>query len=438
MTNCHHTNHRRGAAVALRSLSVGAGERHPLGYDPASAGQVDYRELVDRSPAPCFETDAAGSCVYVNGAWCELSGLTVEESLGLGWLAAVDPDDAHALRPRRSAAIARGEPYSQRFRVRRADGSVRHLHTCTDPITDSFGEVTGWLGWVQDETPRHELIAAVAERDAMIAAVFDQSATGMVVVDLHHEIVRANPRFCRWIGLSESELVGLPAYSFVAPEEHAESRSRFRAVVAGHTLGPAQRTLVASDGTRHPVWTTVAPIRDADGKPYLGVVTLTEFAERHRHERHLLHLAHHDPLTGLPNRRALDRWIADTPARGAVVIDLDGFKALNDRHGHAVGDAALVQVADRLRSCVAQSDLLCRLGGDEFLVLLRETGRGDVAGLVQRIAVEFGRPFLVDGHVVALGATMGVAEGDGTTLDLAVMADDDLYRNKAQRGSIPW
>jgi diguanylate cyclase (GGDEF)-like protein len=114
-----------------------------------------------------------------------------------------------------------------------------------------------------------------------------------------------------------------------------------------------------------------------------------------------------------------------------VLIDLDGFKAINDAHGHHFGDQTLVQVAERLRHCVRHSDLLCRFGGDEFLVLLAEAPPGATDALVARIAGAFEEPFAIDGRQVDLSASVGVATGTTDIATLAIEADADLYRTRS-------
>jgi diguanylate cyclase (GGDEF)-like protein/PAS domain S-box-containing protein len=391
---------------------------------------VDYRALVQRSPAPCFESDADGHCVFVNLAWCELTGLSYESSLGLGWMSVVLPEDAAEMEQTRPEHIAGGESYEQRYRVRTPDGEVHHLHVETHPLRFE-GELRGWLGWISDETMSLALVDAVAERDALLQAVFDHCGAALVVVGTDSRVVRANARFCEWMGAAEEELIGKVGFSMITPEQEDASRDRIEAALAGERPAPVHRTLVSGDGREIPVWSTIAPIAVDDGEPRLLVATMTEFADRFRHELHLRHLAHHDPLTGLPNRRALDQWASASAAEAAVLIDLDSFKAVNDAHGHHFGDQILVQVAERLRHCVRHSDLLCRFGGDEFLVLLAEAPPGATDALVERIAEAFEEPFAIDGRRVDLGASVGVAAGTTDIATLAIEADADLYRTKS-------
>lgn len=394
---------------------------------PAPGAAVDYRELVEHSPSPCFETYADGTCTYVNRAWTVLSGLSREQSMGLGWTRAVLSDDLPGLMRNRPAQVAAGRRYEQRFRIRSPDGLVRSMHVVTHPVR-AAGRLTGWLGWLTDVTRAESLQSAVAERDALVQAVFDSSAAGLVVIDAETRIVKANAVFCEWMGASEAELIGEIGFDLLTPAQQDESRSRVTAALGGMPQEPIHRTLVAADGREIHLWTAIAPIPDTD--PLLLVVNLTEFTSRVHRETQLEHRANHDPLTGLPNRHALEEWTGRTDPAAAVLIDLNGFKEVNDNHGHESGDRALAEVAARLQQCVRHADLICRYGGDEFLVLLADAPPGATDALLARIAEAFRRPFRIGRLSVTLSAAVGVAQGEYSVSELARAADRDLYLRK--------
>ncbi|MEK0083561.1 diguanylate cyclase domain-containing protein [Benzoatithermus flavus] len=185
--------------------------------------------------------------------------------------------------------------------------------------------------------------------------------------------------------------------------------------------------------------------RAADGRPARIVGLSADITARKEAELRLEHLALHDPLTGLPNRRALaealDHAIARARRTGqpvaVLVLDLDGFKAVNDRHGHPAGDAALVEVADRLRRTVRRSDIVARLGGDEFAVVAGELkGPAPVLRLARRIVAALTTPMRLEAAEVPIGVSIGVAffPGDGETPeDVLGHADRALYAAKRDR-----
>lgn len=161
-------------------------------------------------------------------------------------------------------------------------------------------------------------------------------------------------------------------------------------------------------------------------------------AELRRSEEQLRHLAYHDPLTGAANR-ALFMDQAQSRNTGpftVLYLDLDGFKPVNDRFGHASGDALLVEVVHRLRTETRDTDLVARLGGDEFAILLApDATAGDAEHLRDRLATRLNDPFTIDGQPVTIGVSIGTASRDAGTHDPASVlrrADEDMYRAKAR------
>jgi len=162
-------------------------------------------------------------------------------------------------------------------------------------------------------------------------------------------------------------------------------------------------------------------------------------AQRDRAENALQHQATHDPLTGLPNRREfhtqLERLTRDRQHPAILFCDLDRFKAVNDRYGHAGGDELLNQVAQRLRNSVRAQDLVCRYGGDEFVVVLPDVASSELETTRRRIDLVLSEPFQLEGQAVVVGASIGaaVATVNGSPADLVTVADHAMYDQKLRR-----
>ena len=166
----------------------------------------------------------------------------------------------------------------------------------------------------------------------------------------------------------------------------------------------------------------------------------------------LEHIAHHDTLTGLPNRQLLADRMKQALARAqrsqghvaVLFLDLDGFKPINDQYGHEVGDAALCAVADRLSENIRSADTLARVGGDEFVILLSDMGdhaRTAVASVASKCLGVFQSPFVIHEHSCRLGTSIGIALGDGQCSPdkLLIAADRAMYQaKKAGRGGFIW
>jgi diguanylate cyclase (GGDEF)-like protein len=179
---------------------------------------------------------------------------------------------------------------------------------------------------------------------------------------------------------------------------------------------------------------------------FVAFLISATIAERRSAEQALVELATHDFLTGLANRRRfverLDQVAArrDRSAEGAAVVyfDLDGFKQINDTHGHAVGDAVLVEVGRRLAAVVRESDFVARIGGDEFVALLEPVADiRDADTFARRIATAIGRPCEVGGVSIPIGVATGSALVGSDSGQSLARADVRLYRNKRVRASRP-
>jgi diguanylate cyclase (GGDEF)-like protein len=200
--------------------------------------------------------------------------------------------------------------------------------------------------------------------------------------------------------------------------------------------------IVRRDGSLRWIEVHSNPLHDADGKLYGAVASYDDVTARVEQDRRVRHEADHDSLTGLANRRALERTLDASLARagararsvGVIMLDLDGFKAINDTHGHAAGDRALREVASRLQRCVRERDLVARLGGDEFVVVLTDLGgrSGAVQDSVSRIHEALLEPF----EAMTLSSAIGVAifpSDGGTAADLLAHADRAMYVDKGAR-----
>jgi diguanylate cyclase (GGDEF)-like protein/PAS domain S-box-containing protein len=254
------------------------------------------------------------------------------------------------------------------------------------------------------------------------------------------------------LGIDPADLVGRPFWELVHPEDVAAVRDEFLRVVA---MGPSDEgallrcRIATNDG-----WIdTESTVGDLRGDPSVAgiVITTRDVTERTALEAQLRMLAWQDALTGLANRTLLHERVEHALSQrrtvrqplGLLFIDLDGFKPVNDTHGHAVGDVLLVQVAQRLLQGVRVGDTVARLGGDEFAVLLEDRGdcglRKGGLEVAERLLAALATPFVVDGKELTIGASMGLTiAATGTTADDFVrQADFAMYASKdAGRGRV--
>ncbi len=266
----------------------------------------------------------------------------------------------------------------------------------------------------------------------------------MMIIDLQARYESVNDAFCAIVGHPRETLVGMSRQSVTHPDDVAADTEALRSLLDGE-VKTYTRDLRYIHAAGHPVWASIGVtlIRDPDGHPRHFIAQTQDITARRSYEGQLKHMADHDPLTGLLNRRSFERELNSHIARvkrsgmtGTVLmLDLDNFKYHNDTKGHSAGDALIVRIAHALRSRLRESDVIARLGGDEFAVLLpRETD--DRAAVVARALLECVRveaPASKLGERRRVTASIGIAcfaDALDTADDIMVKADLAMYDAK--------
>jgi diguanylate cyclase (GGDEF)-like protein/PAS domain S-box-containing protein len=285
--------------------------------------------------------------------------------------------------------------------------------------------------------------AALRASDARFRALFTDAAVGIGVGDVAGNILDVNPALVKMLGYPPAEFRRRNVADFLHPDDAAAVWADYRDLVEGERDSfRTEKPFFRADGTQ--MWThlTVSLIRGDDGTPRYQVAIMEDITDRRQLRDRLTYQATHDPLTGLPNRAMFLDRLAEAlgpDERGAEValcfLDLDSFKVINDSLGHSVGDQLLVAVSERLAAQVDPSDLIARIGGDEFVVLVApSTGRDRLTELTDRLLAVLGTPIPVEGHQLSLSASIGVVEapaGRSTPTDLIRAADITLQQAKS-------
>ena len=281
----------------------------------------------------------------------------------------------------------------------------------------------------------------------LLARVADQVGEGVAVFDVDDWLVYANSALAALHDCRVEDLLGQHLSTFLGPAPAGAERGREEAELAGDGVLRAEISSRRLDGTPLDVDVTVSSLRDDSGTRIGRIVCVHDVTLRKQLEMTLERASLHDPLTDLPNRRlltdrleqALAKAHRDSTAVAVLFLDLDGFKQVNDSHGHAIGDKLLLEVVDRWHSCLRVTVTLARLGGDEFVVLLEQvTDAEDAEITAQRLRESLTSPFSLDGIRVHMTASIGVAlDASATSRGLLHAADSAMYEAKsAGRGLV--
>ena len=314
----------------------------------------------------------------------------------------------------------------------------RIYHLLRAPIFGAEGRVDYIMTSATDITQER----ARTDELQLASKVFETTADAIVISDADDRVVMVNAAFSKLTGYDAQEIVGkILAESPFRPIDVAESAARMeRQLRDGFVTAEVSR--FRKDGTPLSLWVTASCVRNADGTLRNNVRVFTDISLLKETQQKLEQLASFDSLTGVPNRRLLHDRLEQTLRRmqrrndglAVMFIDLDGFKNVNDTHGHAIGDLALQAVALRLQKCVRSSDSVGRLGGDEFAIVLDGARLPADAALVgERIVAAMAEPLIFEGHRLTLAASIGIAvyPDDGTdAATLLRTADAAMYEVK--------
>jgi len=415
------------------------------------------RRLLDFIPEPTLAINRSGEVVYWNRAITEMTGTAREEVLGKG-------DRIYALyfygvkRPLLidyvfDPQLSRQDNYYNFRRdgdVISAEGYVpfpgkegRFLWAKAGPIYDGVGKVIGAIETLRDITDERRLEEELRESEEHFRMVIQHSGAGIAVVDLRGKFILVNPALVELLGYSEEELLRMDFQQVSHPDDIAEEIEKAVRLLKGEIEGYRQeKRYIHKDGRILWALFTATLLRDRQGKPRYFIGQAQDITDRIRAEETIRQMAYHDPLTGLPNRKLLADRMQMAQARAkrqghlvaVAYLDLDGFKEVNDVHGHEVGDLLLREAAGRIPGVLRKGDTMARVGGDEFVLIMPEIkDKSDVAAIAGKVMNCLRRPFLIGAHEIAITTSLGIAfyPDDGEDQEILLRnADDAMYQAK--------
>ena len=388
---------------------------------------------------------------YVTPSFEELTGYTVEELFERNFLKDVHPDDEARMLPL-WRSVFDGESYTgAEFRIINRDGREKWCWSAGSPVRDANGEQIGVQIRDADITARKRAELRLRASEERSRLIIDTTEDAFLALDSEALAMEWNRAAGEMFGFERDEVIGRDIVSLVFAQESHEAMAELlnRAAAAGPDADHPAAELVGRrrGGEEFPVEVALWPLWAGEELTFNAFIR--DITERKLREERVTFLAYHDQLTGLPNRTmfehhldlVLARASHDGTAAALLYLDVDKFKQVNDTFGHDAGDELLKEVARRLRAAARASDLVVRLGGDEFLIVLgdvpAESAASVAEGVARRVCRAFERPFDVgDGFSTSASIGIGLFPVDAhDAKTLLSAADLGMYASKrAGRG----
>ncbi|GFZ96217.1 hypothetical protein GCM10008018_48210 [Paenibacillus marchantiophytorum] len=325
---------------------------------------------------------------------------------------------------------------------RRKNGEIYPEWLSINSVKDENGVLINYVGMFSDITLRKNTISKLR----LHAQVFSNASEGIMITDKQLKILSVNQAFTTMTGYTEQEAAGHTPRLLHSGLQNQYFYIRMWERI--HTTGFWEGEIwnKRKNGELYPEWLSVTTMRDEKGNitNYIGM--FTDITERKQTEERLKYLAHFDKLTGLPNRALLSELVNEATIRSietnrklaVCFIDLDRFKMVNDSLGHSVGDKLLQQVAKRLISAVRKDDIVSRLGGDEFIIVLQDLQEpAEAVTIANQLIASIKKPFSVEDNELYINASIGICmyPKHGEDFETLLMhADLAMYQAKLQNG----
>jgi PAS domain S-box-containing protein/diguanylate cyclase (GGDEF)-like protein len=428
--------------ASVRRIDIGGERRalcvlHELNFGAlATEAQRYFDAAFDNAPIGEALFNCDGEYVRVNDALCEMLGRSQHDLIGRRDQELTHPDDRQAdVDVAWEILAGKLNTHQCEKRFVRPDGSIIWVLANLTFLRDEAGWPLTWVGQFQDITAGRAAETALRDSEERFRLAFEHAPIGIAIVSPEGDWLRVNEKLCDMIGYSEDELLASTFQDITHPDDLDADLEHVRQMLAGEIRTyEMEKRYFRADGSIIWILLSVSLVRDADRSPLYFISQIQDVDERKRAQGEPERLAHRDPLTGTLNRRAWDEALARAishaehtdDALAIALVDLNDFKRVNDSMGHDSGDRVLEQAASAWQEQLRGSDLLARIGGDEFAVLLPDCAATDIDSVVQRL-----KSALWHAAGCAIGTAVWNAGDDAT--DLMRRADEALYADKASR-----
>lgn len=400
--------------------------------------QRQLRATIDAIPDVLMELDQDGNYISVSSPRPEMLAAPRETLIGKRFSQFLPDKGSAVVFEAMRMAEATGWANGYTLQVPLPDGKLKWFELSVARKSLPHASEARYILLSRDVTERMR----VEQELHLTSQVFRQSSEAIVISDAMHRIVQVNPAYSQLSGLLPAEALGQLASLDMASSDdrrHLPAEPYQIVLRKGQWAGETQGR--HKNGTLYHQYRTITALRDEQGRLTHCITLFRDITQQRQDQERIRHLAHFDPLTGLPNRtllsdRVLEVIQAQSTTEGSAALlflDLDHFKNINDSLGHRVGDRVLIALARRLELQLRPQDMVARMGGDEFVVLATGLQHTQIQALAQTLLDSTAAPFQIDGHELTISLSIGIATypQDGDSFDtLYQRADAAMYRAK--------
>ncbi|WP_153131238.1 bifunctional diguanylate cyclase/phosphodiesterase [Dechloromonas hortensis] len=418
--------------AVIRDISVRKQAQEALAQQ-----QALNQAILDNVPSLIYMFDPEGRLQFCNRAFEQVFAGSRASLVGLSRSQFMAAEDALLRQAEDAQVMAQGSAITFEGKIGKVDAS--HIYLTTKcPLLGPNGELRGVLGMSTDVTE----MKAYSEQLRLAGVVMENTAEGVMITDAAGVIVSVNRAFTEITEFSPADAIGQRPSILQSQRQKAEFYREMWATLQSTGVWRGEIWNRRKSGALYPEWLTINAVRNPEGEAVNYVAVFSDISAIKHSQAALEKMAHFDALTGLPNRalfqdrlqHALDRSQRYGQPIAVLLLDLDGFKTVNDSLGHPVGDQLLMEAAERFRKCVRVEDTVSRLGGDEFAFILNNLAQGtDAIAVVKKLLQSLQEPFDLNGTAALVTGSIGVAVGpqDGETpAELLRHADTAMYGAK--------
>lgn len=408
--------------------------------DDLKESERKYRLLAENAYDVIWTIDTEGKFTYISPSVERLRGFTPDELIKKSIQDVLTPKSAKKIQDDIKLLIEHKEVKLQRAELEQPtkNGNTIWTEAIITPIRDKAGKLTSVLGITRDITEQKKLREELYIKNAAV----DFAANGFLISDVDGIIEYVNPAFTEITGYKSEEAFGKYP-SILRSGYHKDAFwDVFWSAISNGKSWKGEIINKRKDGSIYHQLTAVAPIKNENGEIIKYVSILQDITKRKETEQKLEKLAHYDSLTNLPNRamffKKIDQLLSNIQNDEQVAlmfIDLDGFKEINDKHGHEIGDHLLGKVSERIDKALASGDFAARMGGDEFTVVIKiKQNDKNVEQIAQTIIECINQDININEITLNVGASIGIAlypQNADSTKSLLSNADQAMYEAKA-------